>query len=228
MSNSNLIKDIIKDERPREILLNKGEAYLSDSELLAILINNGTREKSAIGLATEIIEKNDGIRNLSTATVEQLSSIKGIGLAKACRIIAALELGRRVSVSTQLEKFKITSPQDIGNVYMEKMRYEKKEIFRIVLLNTKNVIIGTKDISQGSLNASIVHPREVFLEAIKKSANKMILMHNHPSGDPTPSNEDINITKRLISAGQIIGIEVLDHVIIGDGTIYSFKENSQI
>jgi len=228
MIGGNLIKDIIKEERPRETLLKKGETYLSDSELLAILINNGTRDKSAIILAREIIETSDGIRNLSNITVEELSKIKGIGLAKACRIISALELGRRVSVASEMQKFKISSPQDIGNVYMEELRYKKKEIFRVVLLNTKNVIIGSKDISEGSLNASIVHPREVFLEAIKKSANKMILMHNHPSGDPTPSSEDINITKRLISAGQIVGIEILDHVIIGDGSFYSFKENGQI
>ena len=228
MIGGNLIKDIIKEERPRETLVKKGETYLSDSELLAILINNGTRDKSAITLAREIIETSDGIRNLSNITVEELSKIKGIGLAKACRIISALELGRRVSVASEMQKFKISSPQDIGNVYMEELRYKKKEIFRVVLLNTKNVIIGSKDISEGSLNASIVHPREVFLEAIKKSANKMILMHNHPSGDPTPSSEDINITKRLISAGQIVGIEILDHVIIGDGSFYSFKENGQI
>ena len=228
MIGGNLIKDIIKEERPRETLLKKGETYVSDSELLAILINNGTRDKSAITLAREIIETSDGIRNLSNITVEELSKIKGIGLAKACRIISALELGRRVSVASEMQKFKISSPQDIGNVYMEELRYKKKEIFRVVLLNTKNVIIGSKDISEGSLNASIVHPREVFLEAIKKSANKMILMHNHPSGDPTPSSEDINITKRLISAGQIVGIEILDHVIIGDGSFYSFKENGQI
>ena len=228
MIRGNLIKDIIKEERPRETLLKKGESYLSDSELLAILINNGTRDKSAITLAREIIETSDGIRNLSNITVEELSKIKGIGLAKACRIISALELGRRVSVASEMQKFKISSPQDIGNVYMEELRYKKKEIFRVVLLNTKNVIIGSKDISEGSINASIVHPREVFLEAIKKSANKMILMHNHPSGDPTPSSEDINITKRLISAGQIVGIEILDHVIIGDGSFYSFKENGQI
>ncbi|WP_347450637.1 RadC family protein [Acetoanaerobium noterae] len=228
MIGGNLIKDIIKEERPRETLLKKGETYLSDSELLAILINNGTKDKSAITLAREIIETSDGIRNLSNITVEELSKIKGIGLAKACRIISALELGRRVSVASEMQKFKISSPQDIGNVYMEELRYKKKEIFRVVLLNTKNVIIGSKDISEGSLNASIVHPREVFLEAIKKSANKMILMHNHPSGDPTPSSEDINITKRLISAGQIVGIEILDHVIIGDGSFYSFKENGQI
>lgn len=228
MIRGNLIKDIIKEERPRETLVKKGETYLSDSELLAILINNGTRDKSAITLAREIIETSDGIRNLSNITVEELSKIKGIGLAKACRIISALELGRRVSVASEMQKFKISSPQDIGNVYMEELRYKKKEIFRVVLLNTKNVIIGSKDISEGSLNASIVHPREVFLEAIKKSANKMILMHNHPSGDPTPSSEDINITKRLISAGQIVGIEILDHVIIGDGRFYSFKENGQI
>ena len=228
MIGGNLIKDIIKEERPRETLLKKGETYLSDSELLAILINNGTRDKSAITLAREIIETSDGIRNLSNITVEELSKIKGIGLAKACRIISALELGRRVSVASEMQKFKISSPQDIGNVYMEELRYKKKEIFRVVLLNTKNVIIGSKDISEGSLNASIVHPREVFLEALKKSANKMILMHNDPSGDPTPSSEDINITKRLISAGQIVGIEILDHVIIGDGSFYSFKENGQI
>ena len=228
MIGGNLIKDIIKEERPRETLLKKGETYLSDSELLAILINNGTRDKSAITLAREIIETSDGIRNLSNITVEELSKIKGIGLAKACRIISALELGRRVSVASEMQKFKISSRQDIGDVYMEELRYKKKEIFRVVLLNTKNVIIGSKDISEGSLNASIVHPREVFLEAIKKSANKMILMHNHPSGDPTPSSEDINITKRLISAGQIVGIEILDHVIIGDGSFYSFKENGQI
>ncbi len=228
MPNNSLIKDIIKDERPRETLLNKGESFLSDSELLAILINNGTRDKSAIALASEIIEENQGIKNLCNISIEELSKIKGIGLAKACRIISALELGRRVSVASELQKFKISSPQDIGKVYMEELRYRKKEVFRVVLLNTKNVIISTKDISEGSLNASIVHPREVFLEAIKKSANKMILIHNHPSGDPSPSMEDINITKRLISAGQIIGIEVLDHVIIGDGKFYSFKENGQI
>ena len=142
MIGGNLIKDIIKEERPRETLLKKGETYLSDSELLAILINNGTRDKSAITLAREIIETSDGIRNLSNITVEELSKIKGIGLAKACRIISALELGRRVSVASEMQKFKISSPQDIGNVYMEELRYKKKEIFRVVLLNTKNVIIG--------------------------------------------------------------------------------------
>ncbi len=228
MNRGFLIKDIIEDERPREILIKKGEIFLSDSQLLAILINNGTTEKSAIGLATEIIQNNGGIKNLAGINVEQLSLIKGIGDAKACRIIAALELGRRVAVSSGLEKFKITSPEDAGNVYMEELRYLKKEIFRIIMLNTKNVIIGTKDISLGSLNASIVHPREVFIEAIKKSSNKIILMHNHPSGDPYPSEEDQKITKRLQDAGNIIGIEVLDHVIIGDGTYYSFKEYSRI
>lgn len=228
MNKGFLIKDILEDERPREILIKKGEAYLSDSQLLAILINNGTTEKSAISLATEIIQHNGSLKNLAGINVEQLSQIKGIGDAKACRIIAALELGRRVAVSRGLDKFRITSPQDAGNIYMEELRYLKKEIFRIVMLNTKNVIIGTKDISLGSLNASIVHPREVFVEAIKKSSNKIILMHNHPSGDPFPSEEDKNITRRLQEAGNIIGIEVLDHVIIGDGIYYSFKEYFEI
>lgn len=222
------IKNLNPDERPIEILMEKGEKALNNAQLLAILLNTGTKNKSAIMLASELINAQDGIRNLNGLTVEELSKFKGIGKTKACRIIAALELGVRISVAKGIENFKIASSQDAGNIYMEELRYKKKEIFRVVFLNTKNVIISHKDVSQGSLNASIVHPREVFLEAIKKSSHKIILIHNHPSGDPQPSPEDLSITGRLVEAGKIIGIEILDHLVIGDGRYYSFKENGKL
>lgn len=222
------IKNLAEDERPIEILLKKGEKALTNAQLLAILLNTGTRNKSAIVLASELLSARNGIRNLNGLSVEELSKFKGIGRTKACRIIAALELGVRISVEKGLESFRISSSGDAGNIYMEELRYKKKEIFRVIFLNTKNMIIAHQDISEGSLNASIVHPREVFIEAIRKNSNKIIVMHNHPSGDPQPSREDFSITERLVQAGQIIGIEVLDHIIIGDGIYYSFKENAKI
>lgn len=222
------IKNLAEDERPIEILLKKGEKALTNAQLLAILLNTGTRNKSAIVLASELLSAQNGIRNLNGLSVEELSTFKGIGRTKACRIIAALELGVRISVEKGLESFRISSSGDAGNIYMEELRYKKKEIFRVIFLNTKNMIIAHRDISEGSLNASIVHPREVFIEAIRKNSNKIIVMHNHPSGDPQPSREDFSITERLVQAGRIIGIEVLDHIIIGDGVYYSFKENAKL
>lgn len=220
------IKQMALDQRPREKMLRQGTKSLSDAELLAIILRTGTRNKSAIELAQYIInkEKSDGIRWLSDVTIEELREIKGIGISKAAQIKAALELGQRISKSNP-NKYKITNPWDLYKYYMEEMRYLKKEKFKIILLNTKSEIITDLDISEGSLNSSIVHPREVFKEAIKRSANKMILMHNHPSGNPKPSKEDENVTNRLIECGKIIGIEVIDHIIIGDGTYFSFKEN---
>lgn len=222
------IKNLAEEERPIEILLKKGEKALTNAQLLAILLNTGTRNKSAIVLASELLSAQNGIKNLNGLSVEELSKFKGIGRTKACRIIAALELGVRISVEKGLESFRISSSGDAGNIYMEELRYRKKEIFRVIFLNTKNMIIAHRDISEGSLNASIVHPREVFIEAIRKNSNKIIVMHNHPSGDPQPSREDFSITERLVQAGRIIGIEVLDHIIIGDGVYYSFKENAKL
>lgn len=220
------IKEMAVHERPREKMVLNGPKYLSNSELLAILIRNGNKDMSAIELANRIInmDKVEGIRSLYNITIEELSSVKGIGTAKACQILAALELGKRIAKYIPKDKIKITSPDDICINYMEELRYLKKEIFKIVLLNTKNEIICDLDISIGSLNSSIVHPREVFIEAIKRSANKVILIHNHPSGSPEPSKEDKNITQRLIEAGKILGIDVIDHIIFGDGIYFSFKE----
>lgn len=204
-----------------------GVSSLSDAELLAILIRTGNKELNAIQLARLIIDKVDNIRYLQDITLEELNSIKGIGLSKATQIKAALELGRRIA-SYRPPKYKIKNPWDIYKYYMESLRYQYKEIFKIVLLNTKNEIITDIDISIGTLNSSLVHPREVFREAIRRSSNKIILLHNHPSGNAEPSKEDKNVTKRLKECGDLIGVEVIDHIIIGDGVYFSFKENMLI
>lgn len=217
------IFEMNKDERPREKMLNIGVENLTSSELLAIMIRTGNKKNNAIELSRNILSQVDGIRGLVDVSIEELCSIDGVGLSKASIIKAAIELGRRIS-DYRPNKLKISTPSDVAGYYMENMRYLKKEVFKVVLLNTKNEIIKDIDVSVGSLNTSIVHPREVFLEAIKRSANSIILIHNHPSGNCTPSKEDINITKRLFETGEIIGIEVLDHIIIGDGDYQSLKK----
>ncbi len=219
------IKNMPASEQPREKLLNNGVESLSNAELIAILLATGTKEITAINLAENILNySNDGIRYLTETTVEELSNIRGMGLAKSAQLIAAVELGKRIALTTKVNNYRIKSPMDVSSLLMEELRYKKKEYFNILLLNTKHELISIENISIGSLNASIVHPREVFQRAIKRSSSSIILVHNHPSGDPSPSNEDIKITKRLQEAGSIIGIEVLDHIIIGDGTYCSLKE----
>lgn len=221
------IGEMTLEERPREKMMQNGASSLSDAELLAIIIRTGTSKLNAIELSQAIINKADNIRYLQDLTYEELQSINGIGQAKAVQIKAALELANRIS-SYRPQKYKIKNPWDIYKYYMESLRYQYKEIFKIVLLNTKNEIITDVDISMGTLNSSLVHPREVFREAIRRSSNKIILLHNHPSGNTEPSKEDKNITNRLKDCGEIIGIEVLDHIIIGDGIYFSFKENMLI
>ncbi|HZK37850.1 MAG TPA: DNA repair protein RadC [Clostridia bacterium] len=223
------IKNMPISERPREKMITYGCQSLSNAELLAIVLSTGTKDKTAIDLARGILNmSSEGLRTLTNCTMEELMQIRGIGLAKASQVIAAVELGKRIALTTNVNNYKIQGPEDISNLLMEEMRYLNKEIFNIILLNTKNNVIAIENISIGSLNASIVHPREVFNIAIKRSSSAIILAHNHPSGDPKPSMEDINITKRLIEAGTIIGINVLDHIIIGDGIYFSMKEKEII
>ncbi len=218
------IKEFPENERPREKLIKYGEKNLSDAELLAIILRTGSKNHTAISLAHQIIKDHkQGIRYLYNATVEEISSIKGIGIAKATQIKAAIELGRRLSMES-LIKFSIKSPLDVVDYLMEEMRYSMEENFNVVLLDTKNKVISVENITKGIVNASLVHPREVFKVAIRKNSTSMILAHNHPSGDPTPSKEDKSITKRLVETGRIVGIQVLDHIIIGDGNYLSFKE----
>jgi DNA repair protein RadC len=222
------IKDIPMEDRPRERLIKYGPEVLSNSELLAILIRTGTKSESAIKIAQKMIGTTEGLQFVSTATVQELSLLKGIGAAKASQIKAAIELGRRLKNYRADHKIKINKPQDAVEILMEDMRYLKKEHLRVVFLNTKNIVVDVKDLSIGSLSSSVVHPREIFSEAIRKSSASIIVCHNHPSGDPTPSQEDINITLRLFEVGKLIGIDLLDHLIIGDGNYVSLKEKGVI
>ncbi|WP_416197691.1 MAG: DNA repair protein RadC [Sporanaerobacter sp.] len=229
MGENYTIKDLPLSERPREKLHKYGVNSLSNAELIAVIIRTGNREDTAIELGQRLISiDNTGIGFLADASFEELTKVKGIGECKASQIIAAVELGKRISAQRGEEKVKIASPIDIVNILMEDMRYLKKEHFKVAILDTKNQIITIENISVGNLNSSIVHPREVFNAAIRRSANSIILIHNHPSGDPTPSKEDINITNRLIESGNILGIKVLDHIVIGDNKYISFKERNII
>lgn len=222
------IKDIPIQDRPRERLIKFGPEALSNSELLAIIIRTGTKSENALSISNRLIAQNRGLEFLSNCTIQELSQIKGIGSAKAAQIKAAIELGKRLRNYRNDKIISINSPKDAAEIVMEDMRYFKKEHFRVIFLNTKNIVIDVKDLSIGNLNSSIVHPREVYSEAIKKSSASIIVLHNHPSGDPTPSQEDINITRRLIESGKIIGIDLLDHIIIGDGSFVSLKEKGII
>lgn len=219
-----LIRELPERERPRERLLNRGAAQLSNAELLAILMaTSGQRGENVIDLAQRVLIKVGDLQNLTRYTFEELCDIKGIGPAKAVLIMAVVELSRRLSADGGVPTT-VRSPQDIKRLLDERFRYEERERFFAVLLNTKNHYMGVEEVSLGSLNSSIVHPREVFKAAIRRSAASLIVAHNHPSGDCTPSREDIEVTRRLSEAGRIIGIEVLDHVIFGDGVILSLKE----
>ncbi len=221
------IKDLPISERPREKLYSYGPESLSNAELLAIIIRTGHKNDTAIDLAQKILNlDNRGLPFLSNVSLEQLTEIKGVGECKAAQILAAIEIGKRISRWRADDKVKVTSPMVIANLMMDEMRYLDKEYFNIAILDTKNQVLSIENISIGTLNASIVHPRDVFGMAIKKNANSIILLHNHPSGDPQPSNEDINITHRLVDVGNLVGIKVLDHIIIGDNRYISFKEKN--
>ena len=222
------IKDMPPDQRPRERLINFGVVTLSNAEILAIILGSGAKNQTSLDLAQRLLGLNGGLRYLAEATVDQLSNLRGIGPAKAAQIKAAVELGKRLRVASQLERPVIKSPLDVGNLLSEEMRYLDREQFKALLLNTKNCLLSIDTISIGSLNASLVHPRELFKNAVIKSAAGLILVHNHPSGNPEPSSEDINMTKRIIEAGDILGISVLDHIIIGDGTHISLREKGLI
>jgi len=222
------IKELPKMDRPYEKLERLGANILSDAELLAIIIKTGNKQETSVDIARKILYK-EGLEFLKKATMEQLMDIRGIGRVKALQLLALRELSLRMSEVAIIEDTNaISSPLDVTNYLMERMRYLKKEVFKILILNNKNRIIREEDVSVGSIDQTIVHPREVFYEAIKSLAKSVILIHNHPSGDPTPSKNDIETTKRLCECGKLLGIKVLDHIIIGNGVIYSFKNRGLI
>jgi DNA repair protein RadC len=218
------IKDLPLEERPREKLKTLGAEALSNAELLAVLLRTGTNRETAVQLAARLLTRSGGLRTLPDLSLEEMVEIRGLGPTKAVMIKAALELGRRLATTPRDEAGSITNPRQAAELFMEELRYKKKEHFKVLLLNTKNHVISREEISVGSLNASIVHPREIFNMPLRKSAASVILVHNHPSGDPSPSQEDLEVTRRLVDAGHILGIAVRDHIIIGDGCFFSFKE----
>jgi len=222
------IKDLPKNERPREKMLRYGAEYLSNSELLALILRTGTKEDSVLNLCDRLLSHCGGINGISSPSINDLKQVKGIGEVKATQVLALAELATRFNSFKSGEEHIVSSPKDVSNYMMRQMKGLKKEYFKLIMLNTKNIIISVKDISIGNLNSSIVHPREVFIEAIKLSSASVILCHNHPSGDPTPSKEDILITKRLKECGTLLGIEVLDHIILGNEAYISLKEKGII
>jgi len=220
-----IIRELPENERPREKMSRLGRAQLTNSELLALLLGTGSQGQSSINLAEQLLSMDcDGLLHLTSCSLEELSSIKGIGPAKACKLLAAIELGKRLATMPRTERTKIESTDDVVRMFMEEMRYHKKEYFNVLLLNAKGGILSVQTVAIGDLSSSIVHPREAFSEAVKRSAAAVIFIHNHPSGNPKPSPQDIDVTKRLCETGKILGIHVLDHIIIGDGTYISMKE----
>ncbi|MEB8094635.1 DNA repair protein RadC [Staphylococcus caprae] len=218
------INEMAVSEKPRERLMNFGAQSLSNVELLAILINTGRKGFSSIDIANELIKNHHSIRELKKLSINDLLRIKGIGLYKAITLKAAFELGERLNATSTIDKVKITSPGDVAELMMSKMKDLEQEHFVVLLLNSKNIVIKQSWIYKGTLNSSIIHPREIFNIAIRESSNAMIVVHNHPSGDVTPSREDITTTLRLKECGAILGIELLDHIIIGDNKFTSLVE----
>lgn len=223
------IKDIPETERPRERLINYGVEYLSNEELIAIILKSGTKELSAKELALLILSQFKNEQEFQNIRYEQLIKIKGVGKAKACALISALEIGKRMNKTIKtLHNTKFNNPLLVYNYYFPILKDKKQEYFYCIYLDNKKNIIKDKLLFIGTINHSVIHPREIFKEAYLISASSFICVHNHPSGDPIPSKEDIEVTKNLFKISQILGIELVDHIIIGHNKYYSFFENENI
>jgi DNA repair protein RadC len=213
-----------KKERPRERLLQHGPQPLTEAELLGILLGKGTKKKTAIDLARELLDRHESLQKLFSRSPSELMKVKGIGSAKAATLSAAFELVRRIQSQRDSSKASFKRSLDVANHYLPLMRDLRKEVFKVLLLNRANRLIKEVTISEGTLEASIVHPREVFREALLEPAAGIILIHNHPSGNPSPSEEDLRITKQLAEAGRLLGIKVYDHIILGDESYRSLAD----
>lgn len=231
MNNKQTIKELPDEMRPYDKCERFGAGNLTDTELLAVLLRSGTRGHSALELAEKLLNpvfSEKGILNIHQWTFEQLKAIKGIGKVKALQILCLSELCKRLSKASAKQGLDFTTPESIAKYYMEDMRHNNQEEMKLLLLNTKARLIGETNISKGTVNSTVVSPRELFLEALQKNAVFIILLHNHPSGDPTPSKEDVIVTRRVMEAGKLIGIELLDHIIIGNNCYISMKEEDII
>jgi len=220
------IKEMLEDSRPRERLVKFGVKNLSDSEILALILGQGTKEENVIEMSDRLINKYS-LDKLSLCSLKELQEIKGIGSAKACQILALFEFNKRHNLSKNEMKH-IKSAKDVFDLFYEKLKDEKQENFFILMLNNKNYVIGKEFISRGTLDFSIAHPREIFKPAIKNSASKIILIHNHPSGDPFPSGRDLEVTEKIKELGEMMDIKLVDHIIIGDKKGWSCENNTQL
>jgi DNA repair protein RadC len=218
------IMDWPETERPRERLLTNGPDVLTDGQLLAILLRTGRRDSSAVQVAMEVLHHIGGVAGLAQCGIKELCAIAGVGPAKAAQLKAAVELGRRTMAEPLSTGMRVSCSGDLFKHFHPVLRDLKHEIFKVVLLDAKNTVLKESTISEGSLTLSIVHPREVFALAVRESAAGVIFLHNHPSGDPAPSVEDRQLTDRLVAAGRLLGIRVLDHVIVGDRRYVSFAD----
>lgn len=229
MDNNLKILDIPKEERPIEKLTNFGADTLSDQELLAIILRCGAKGENVLTLSNRILVETGGLKGLLNVSYEDIIKIRGIKSVKGAQIIALSELFRRFnSLKSNINKVKIKSPKDLGDMLSSEWIGVNQEILKLIVLNTKNNIIKIRDVFKGTLDSSIVHPREIYSEAIKCGGASIIICHNHPSGDPSPSREDINITLRIKECGKILGINLLDHIIIGNKKYISLKEKGII
>jgi len=229
LKDSFTVHDLPLSERPRERLAKLGSEALSSQEIIALILGRGIKGESVIITAQKLLSKFGNLKNLASASIEELAQVKGIGPAKAAQIKATFELSKRLeNSSNENAKITVKSPEDVIKTARNQLKGKKKEHFLVFCLDTRNHLIKISTVSIGSLDCSIVHPREVFKEAISSSAASVIFIHNHPSGDPTPSEDDIKMTKRLIEAGEIIGIEVLDHIIVCDSEHLSMKAKNLV
>jgi len=222
------MKDLLPDDRPREKLLRTGAAALGDNELVALVIGHGTRGASALGVANDVLRRFGGLHGLARSSAGDLAQVAGIGRARAAQMLAAVELGRRMLARSAAPRVQLRSPQDAAAFLLPIFGARPVEQFGVVLLDSKHRVLRTAVVSSGTLNSTIVQPRDVFREAALGAAAAMVVFHNHPSGDPTPSADDVELTRRLRAAGVLMGIEVVDHIVLGDARYCSLKEMGQL
>jgi DNA repair protein RadC len=222
------MKSLSVNDRPREKLFRLGAAGLGDNELMAIVVGSGSRRANALALANESRDTTGGLHGMTRTTVDDLRKVAGMGMAKAAQVLAAVELGRRTLLRCPRARLQFHHPRDVANYLLPQFGSKPVEQFGLMMLDTKHRLLRTSIVSVGTLDSSPAHPREIFREAASASAAAIVLFHNHPSGDPMPSRDDVALTRRLIQAGEIMGIDVIDHLILADTRYFSFREAGKL
>lgn len=220
------VREMLEEDRPRERIERLGAEALRDAELLAVLFRTGTRKMGAVALGDQVIRHFGSLRALAQASLEEMRQVKGLGKVKSVEIKAALELGKRLALFSDRDRTFFRTAKDVADMLMVRFKDYETEHFKCVLLNTKNQVLKVADVSEGVLDGALALPRDVFRQAIREGASAVVFCHNHPSGDPEPSRDDIDLTKRLVEAGELLGLRVLDHVVFGDGRYVSLKERN--